>query len=78
MKNYNTYEIFKETDGVKRELEKIAIGEYLAERMIRDSLSRAEMAKKLGCSNAYLTRILRGTSNLKKTKELIKKYEVEK
>lgn len=43
---------------------KIKIMEDFLEVMERKNVSRSELAKRLGCSNAYITKLLQGTQNL--------------
>lgn len=43
---------------------KIKIMEDFLEVMERKNVSRSELAMRLGCSNAYITKLLQGTQNL--------------
>jgi len=58
------------TEGYERDPEfllqdaKLAFAEQLEELLERRHLSRADLARKLGTSPAYVTRILRWTANL--------------
>lgn len=43
---------------------RLEIMEQVLELMERMNITRAELARKLGCSNAYITKLLNGSENL--------------
>jgi transcriptional regulator with XRE-family HTH domain len=43
---------------------KLAISERICELLEQRTMNRKQLAEKLGCSNAYITKLLRGDENL--------------
>jgi len=57
------FEGVEETLAYKTELAVLEFTEELVARMACQGMSRAELARQIGCSPAYVTKILRGTTN---------------
>ncbi len=54
----------KETPQYRIEMLKLTVAEDICRYMDDRGISRTELAKNLGTSKAYITKVLRGTSNL--------------
>ena len=68
MKSNKTFKSYLEKYGRDPEFQAerliIDLTEQIAKRLEDGSLTRSELAKRLKCSNAYITKLMRGEQNL--------------
>ncbi len=57
------FEESKKSPVFQKELAVLEFTEDLVERMAHERISRAELARRIGCSSAYVTKFLRGSTN---------------
>ena len=63
---FNFNELFEDVEdslAYKTEAAALEFTEELVARMKSQGVSRADLARKIGCSPAYVTKILRGSTN---------------
>jgi transcriptional regulator with XRE-family HTH domain len=62
--HYKLIELFGDEREMAEEGLILDVSQQLFEVMEKDGVTKAELAKRLGCSKAYITKLLRGPSNM--------------